>query len=110
MEIAVIGSSMVDLIAYTDVVPKAGETLEAKEFQMGCGGKGANQAVMAARLGAQVIALARTREGLEKLDDEIKSFNGLSPLHLIVTWTIFISIPSIILLLLLLQFLLLLFH
>ncbi|MCZ6828302.1 MAG: ribokinase [Gammaproteobacteria bacterium] len=59
MEIAVIGSSMVDLIAYTDEVPKAGETLEAKEFQMGCGGKGANQAVAAAKLGAEVIMMAR---------------------------------------------------
>jgi len=59
MEIAVIGSSMVDLIAYTDVVPKAGETLEAKEFKMGCGGKGANQAVAAALLGSDVIMMAR---------------------------------------------------
>ncbi len=59
MEIAVIGSSMVDLIAYTDEVPKAGETLEAKEFQMGCGGKGANQAVAAALLGSEVMMMAR---------------------------------------------------
>ncbi|MEE4190299.1 MAG: ribokinase [Halieaceae bacterium] len=59
MEIAVIGSSMVDLIAYTDEVPKAGETLEAREFQMGCGGKGANQAVAAALLGSDVMMMAR---------------------------------------------------
>ena len=59
MEIAVIGSSMVDLIAYTDEVPKAGETLVAKEFQMGCGGKGANQAVAAAMLGSEVTMMAR---------------------------------------------------
>ncbi len=59
MEIAVIGSCMVDLIAYTDVIPKAGETLEANEFQMGCGGKGANQAVAAALLGSQVMMMAR---------------------------------------------------
>jgi len=59
MEIAVIGSSMVDLIAYTDVVPKAGETLEARDFQMGCGGKGANQAVAAALLGSPVAMMAR---------------------------------------------------
>jgi ribokinase len=59
MEIAVIGSSMVDLIAYTDQVPKAGETLEAKEFQMGCGGKGANQAVAASKLGSAVMMMAR---------------------------------------------------
>ena len=59
MEIAVIGSCMVDLIAYTDVVPKAGETLEANDFQIGCGGKGANQAVAAAKLGADVLMLGR---------------------------------------------------
>lgn len=59
MEIAVIGSSMVDLIAYTHEVPKAGETLEAREFKMGCGGKGANQAVAAALLGADVMMMAR---------------------------------------------------
>lgn len=59
MEIAVIGSCMVDLIAYTDTIPKAGETLVAKEFAMGCGGKGANQAVAASQMGAQVLMMGR---------------------------------------------------
>lgn len=59
MEIAVIGSCMVDLIAYTDTIPKAGETLVAKEFAMGCGGKGANQAVAASKLGADVLMMGR---------------------------------------------------
>lgn len=59
MQIAVIGSCMVDLIAYTDTVPKAGETLVANEFAMGCGGKGANQAVAASRLGADVLMMGR---------------------------------------------------
>ncbi|MFT4767056.1 MAG: ribokinase [Glaciecola sp.] len=59
MKIAVIGSCMVDLIAYTDTVPKAGETLVAKEFVMGCGGKGANQAVAASKLGADVLMMGR---------------------------------------------------
>ncbi|EED32121.1 ribokinase [gamma proteobacterium NOR5-3] len=59
MKIAVIGSVMVDLIAYTDTVPKAGETLVAKEFAMGCGGKGANQAVAASKLGAEVLMMGR---------------------------------------------------
>ena len=58
-EIAVIGSCMVDLIAYTDSIPKAGETLLAKDFAMGCGGKGANQAVAASRLGASLLMMAR---------------------------------------------------
>jgi ribokinase len=59
MDIAVIGSNMVDLIAYIDQLPKLGETLEADDFAMGCGGKGANQAVAAARLGARVMMLSR---------------------------------------------------
>ena len=45
MDIAVIGSNMVDLITYTNQMPKEGETLEAPAFKIGCGGKGANQAV-----------------------------------------------------------------
>lgn len=47
MDIAVIGSNMVDLITYTNQMPKEGETLEAPAFKIGCGGKGANQAVAA---------------------------------------------------------------
>jgi ribokinase len=52
--IAVVGSLNIDLIAYTSRVPSAGETVIGDRFQMGFGGKGANQAVMAARLGARV--------------------------------------------------------
>ena len=51
---AVVGSLNIDLIAYTQRVPNAGETLIGDDFRMGFGGKGANQAVMAARLGAKV--------------------------------------------------------
>jgi ribokinase len=52
--IAVVGSLNIDLIAYTPRVPDAGETLIGTDFRMGFGGKGANQAVMAARLGGHV--------------------------------------------------------
>lgn len=52
--IAVVGSLNIDLIAYTPRVPNAGETVIGERFQMGFGGKGANQAVMAARLGGRV--------------------------------------------------------
>ncbi|GBR67033.1 ribokinase [Gluconobacter kanchanaburiensis] len=57
--IAVIGSNMVDLITYVDRMPEAGETLEAPRFSLGCGGKGANQAVAAAKLGADVVFVTR---------------------------------------------------
>jgi ribokinase len=53
-KIVVVGSTMIDLIAFTDRVPDAGETLVGERFQMGFGGKGANQAVMASLLGADV--------------------------------------------------------
>ena len=59
MDIAVIGSNNVDLITYIDRMPAQGETLEAPDFQMGCGGKGANQAVACARLGAPVIMIGQ---------------------------------------------------
>ncbi|KAK3077476.1 hypothetical protein LTS18_010163, partial [Coniosporium uncinatum] len=48
--IAVIGSLNVDLVSRTDRIPAAGETLAGKTFDIGFGGKGANQAVAAARL------------------------------------------------------------
>ena len=52
--VLVVGSTMIDLVAYTQRVPEAGETLVGDRFQMGFGGKGANQAVMAALAGARV--------------------------------------------------------
>ena len=59
MDIAVIGSNMVDLISYIDRMPEEGETLEAPSFSMGCGGKGANQAVAAAKLGSKVMMVTK---------------------------------------------------
>ncbi|MDW8844658.1 ribokinase [Erwinia sp. MMLR14_017] len=64
MDVAVIGSNMVDLITYTNTMPKAGETLEAPDFALGCGGKGANQAVAAAKLGAAVMMVSKVGEDL----------------------------------------------
>jgi len=52
--IAVVGSLNIDLVTYVTRVPSRGETVIGERFQMGFGGKGANQAVMAARLGANV--------------------------------------------------------
>ncbi len=64
MDIAVIGSNMVDLITYTNQLPKAGETLEAPDFAIGCGGKGANQAVAAAKMGGRVMMVSKVGEDL----------------------------------------------
>jgi ribokinase len=52
--IVIIGSTMIDMISYMPRVPGAGETLIGDRFALGFGGKGANQALMARRLGADV--------------------------------------------------------
>ena len=52
--IAVVGSAMIDLTAYATVIPAPGQTLEGDLFTSGFGGKGANQAVIAAHCGAEV--------------------------------------------------------
>lgn len=52
--VMIVGSTMMDLVAYADRLPEAGETVVGTSFQTGFGGKGANQAVMARLLGADV--------------------------------------------------------
>lgn len=52
--LCVVGSANIDLTFRTTRLPRPGETLAGQAFQLGFGGKGANQAVMAARLGARV--------------------------------------------------------
>lgn len=64
MDIAVIGSNMVDLISYVNDMPKKGETLEAPDFKMGCGGKGANQAIAASKLGANVMMVTKVGDDI----------------------------------------------
>ena len=73
MDIAVIGSNMVDLITYINDMPKMGETLEAPDFKMGCGGKGANQAIAAAKLGASVMMLSKVGDDVFA-DNMIRNF------------------------------------
>jgi ribokinase len=53
-ELTVVGSVNLDLVAKVDRLPRPGETLTASSFERIPGGKGANQAVAAARLGADV--------------------------------------------------------
>lgn len=53
--VVVVGSTMIDMIAYSKKIPSAGETVIGDSFALGFGGKGANQAVMASRMGAQVF-------------------------------------------------------
>ncbi len=58
-KICVVGSSNIDLISRVPRLPKLGETIVGHSFHLGYGGKGANQAVMAAKLGAQVTMVTK---------------------------------------------------
>ena len=55
MSILVIGSSNTDLVVHAKSLPKPGETVLGRDFQVNAGGKGANQAVAAARLTDGVV-------------------------------------------------------
>jgi ribokinase len=57
--ICVVGSTNIDLTFRTARLPKPGETFAGRGFQLGFGGKGANQAVMAARLDARVSMVTK---------------------------------------------------
>ncbi len=54
-KVGVVGSFVVDLMARTPRLPIPGETVKGSFFKMGPGGKGFNQAIAAARAGAQVL-------------------------------------------------------
>src|SRR3981081_2969724 len=56
--IAVIGSANIDLTTFSDRFPKAGETIFGQKFDLGFGGKGANQAVASRLCGAEVFMVA----------------------------------------------------
>src|SRR5258708_11763913 len=62
--IAVVGSANVDLTTFTDVFPRPGETIFGKKFDLGFGGKGANQAVAARLCGANVGMVAKVGSDL----------------------------------------------
>ena len=62
--IAVVGSANIDLTTFTDQMPRPGETIFGREFNLGFGGKGANQAVAARLCGARVSMIARVGDDL----------------------------------------------
>ena len=74
--IAVVGSNMVDLVTYVNRMPVKGETVEAPSFEMGHGGKGANQAVAAAKLGASVVMVTAVGDDMFA-DNTIKNLASL---------------------------------
>ena len=62
--IAVVGSANIDLTTFANQFPKAGETIFGQKFDLGFGGKGANQAVAARLCGAEVFMVARVGSDL----------------------------------------------
>ncbi|MEO1447822.1 MAG: PfkB family carbohydrate kinase, partial [Cyanobacteria bacterium J06635_11] len=59
MDVVVLGSLNMDLVAQVPYLPQPGETILGDRFVMTPGGKGANQAVAAARLGARTAMIGR---------------------------------------------------
>jgi ribokinase len=62
--VVVVGSANIDLVTYTDQFPRPGETIFGREFSLGFGGKGANQAVAARLCGGSVAMVARVGDDL----------------------------------------------
>lgn len=62
--IAVVGSANTDLTTFSDSFPRPGETIFGKSFDLGFGGKGANQAVAARLCGAELVMVAKVGNDL----------------------------------------------
>ena len=62
--ICVVGSINLDMNAYVERFPRPGETMHGRRFTTGYGGKGANQAVMAARMGGAVQVVGRVGDDI----------------------------------------------
>src|SRR5712675_1771261 len=62
--IAVVGSANTDLITFADAFPRSGETIFGTGFDLGFGGKGANQAVAARLCGSEVLMVAKVGNDL----------------------------------------------
>ena len=95
-EVCVVGAANIDLISYLRRLPRMGETIHGTAFELGYGGKGANQAVMAAKLGARVFMVTKvgkdffgegTIENFQKFGIETRfvaatdqAFSGVAPI------------------------------
>ena len=84
--IVVVGSANTDLTTFTDRFPRPGETIFARGFHLGFGGKGANQAVAARLCGAQVSMVARVGDDLfgEATIENFKT-RGVNADHVLIT-------------------------
>lgn len=94
--ICVVGASNIDLISYAPRLPKLGETIPGTRFHMGFGGKGANQAVMAARLGGDVTIITKVGDDIFG-EDTRKNFaaQGIDTTYLYKTHDSFTGVAPI---------------
>jgi ribokinase len=74
--IGVVGSANVDLVTYVERMPAWGETIAAPRFEMSFGGKGANQAAAAAKLGAEVVMVSKVGDDMLG-EGVLRNFTGL---------------------------------
>lgn len=76
------GACFTDLISYVPRLPAPGETLVASKFSTGFGGKGANQAVQAARLGSRVVMVSKVGDDTFGIDT-VQNFKrqGVDAIH-----------------------------
>ena len=83
--ILVVGSFMMDLIASTKRAPNSGETVIGMKFQTAPGGKGANQAVQCARLGANVTMVGKVGDdAFGKIMTDTAAASGVDVSHVLV--------------------------
>ena len=81
-KICVVGACNMDLMSYVPRLPRKGETLHGSRFLMGFGGKGANQAIMAAKLGGDVAMVTKLGRDVfgENILENFESF-GVDTRH-----------------------------
>jgi ribokinase len=95
-KICVVGAANLDLISYVPRLPRMGETLHGTRFHMGFGGKGANQAVMAAKLGGDVAMVTKLGQDIFG-ENTLKNFQswGIDTRHVLFTDQAFSGVAPI---------------
>jgi ribokinase len=84
--VTVMGSYVTDMAFRTEKLPAWGETYLGKEFRLGPGGKGSNQAVAAARAGARVSFISKLgRDALGEMARDLYRTEGIDTQHLLKT-------------------------
>src|SRR6266571_1300985 len=81
--ITVVGSFCVDILIRADRMPAWGETLLGRDFYLGAGGKGGNQAAGCARMGAKTsFVTAVGEDDFAKLAFDLARDEGIDPTHI----------------------------